>query len=92
MEQMKFLFCLTSKQRAEAALFLKICCFFLSLVGRFHNFELMQNIEKTRNGLRKRDYIIFLDQQYELFLVLLYKKSKISQFIDLCVYFSVDLP
>jgi hypothetical protein len=32
--------------------FLKLVCFVPWLVGRFHNFELTQNREKTRNGLR----------------------------------------
>jgi hypothetical protein len=36
---------------AEAALFLKLVCFFPWLAGWFHNFELTQNREKTRNGL-----------------------------------------
>jgi hypothetical protein len=31
--------------------FLKRVCFFSWLAGRFHNFELTQNREKTRNGL-----------------------------------------
>jgi hypothetical protein len=31
--------------------FLKVVCFFPWLAGRFHNFELTQNREKTRNGL-----------------------------------------
>jgi hypothetical protein len=31
--------------------FLKLVCFFPWLAGRFHNYELTQNREKTRNGL-----------------------------------------
>jgi hypothetical protein len=31
--------------------FQNIVCFFPLLAGRFHNFELTQNREKTRNGL-----------------------------------------
>jgi hypothetical protein len=31
--------------------FSKLVCFFPWLAGRFHNFELTQNREKTRNGL-----------------------------------------
>jgi hypothetical protein len=30
--------------------FLKLLCFYAWLAGRFHNFELMQNREKARNG------------------------------------------
>ena len=33
--------------------FLNLVCFFPWLAGRFHNFELTQNREKTRNGLRE---------------------------------------
>jgi hypothetical protein len=32
-------------------LFLKLVCFFTGLAGRFYNFELTQNREKTRNAL-----------------------------------------
>jgi hypothetical protein len=31
--------------------FLKLVCFFSWLAGRFHDFELTQNREKTRSGL-----------------------------------------
>jgi hypothetical protein len=36
---------------AETTLLSKACLFFPWLAGRFHNFELTQNREKTRNGL-----------------------------------------
>jgi hypothetical protein len=35
----------------KGILFLKLVYFFTGLAGRFHNFELTQNREKTRNGL-----------------------------------------
>jgi hypothetical protein len=35
--------------------FLKLVCFFPWLAGRFHNSELTQNREKTRNGLTKEN-------------------------------------
>jgi hypothetical protein len=42
----------TSIQHAKTTLFLKACLFSPWLAGRFHNFELTQKREKTRNGLR----------------------------------------
>jgi hypothetical protein len=40
--------------QAESILFLNIVCFFAWLAGRFHNFELTQNREKTRNSLMRK--------------------------------------
>jgi hypothetical protein len=46
-----FLLYFTSIQHSETTLFFKACLFSPWLAGRFHNFELTQNREKTRNGL-----------------------------------------
>jgi hypothetical protein len=51
MKIIKFWLCSPSIQHAKALLFLKLVCFFPLLAGSFHNFELMQNREKTRYGL-----------------------------------------
>jgi competence protein ComGC len=40
-----------SIQHTKTTLFLKLVCFFRMLAGRFHNFKLTQNREKTRNSL-----------------------------------------
>jgi hypothetical protein len=50
-------------QRAKILLFFKLVCFFPFLAGRFHNFELTQNREKTRNGLTLISFFNFHDKE-----------------------------
>jgi hypothetical protein len=46
--------------------FLKLVCFFSWLAGRFHNFELTQNREKTRNGLNNKDLKLNFSKRFSL--------------------------
>jgi hypothetical protein len=44
---------------------LKLVYFFTGLAGKFHNFELTQNREKTRNGIHLLEQKSFFDKESE---------------------------
>jgi hypothetical protein len=72
--------CFTTICNMERQLcFWKPVCFFPWLAGRFHNFELTQNREKTRNGLTYK--FIIMQLQLWIFLYLVPE--------DTCVWFLI---